>query len=319
VTDEPVITIGSIDLGTRITISELDELLDYREPTSKYGLVKAALALSGFSPEMADWPSGITLKKMLEMFGGGIEITTLAAIPKGSGLGTSSILGAVIVAVIYRSMGRELTPTDLFNKVLQLEQALTTGGGWQDQVGGVLGGVKVVYADAGLVPDPRVHYLPSDIMEPMVNGGTTLLYYTGITRLAKNILEQVVGRYLDRNRRCMSTLAKIKDLTGCVGEALSQKDMPGFGRLVDQAWQLNKQLDPNSTNEEVERLFARVQPHVYGAKLLGAGGGGFMFMVCKSPEDAMQVREMLDGDPPNERSRFFDFNVNNDGLVVTVC
>ena len=75
------------------------ELLDYREPTSKYGLVKAALALSGFSPEAADWTEGITLREMLESFGGGIEITTLAAIPKGSGLGTSSIMGAVILAL----------------------------------------------------------------------------------------------------------------------------------------------------------------------------------------------------------------------------
>ena len=319
VIDEPVIVIGSIDLGTRVRITELDELLDYRRATSKYGLVKAALALSGFSPEVAGWPEGITLRKMLEAFGGGVEITTLAAIPKGSGLGTSSILGAVIVAVIYRSMGRQLTHNELINKVLQLEQALTTGGGWQDQVGGVLGGAKIVFADAGLVPEPRVHYLPSDIIDPATNGASTLLYYTGITRLAKNILEQVVGAYLNRNRGSMATLGKIKGLTSQVAETLSRKNMAGFGRLVDQAWDLNKQLDPNSTNEEVEKLFARVEPFVYGTKLLGAGGGGFMFMVCKSPQDARRVRTMLDDDPPNDRSRFFDVNVNNEGLVVTVC
>ncbi|MBI9015966.1 MAG: hypothetical protein JEZ07_01770 [Phycisphaerae bacterium] len=319
VTDEPIITIGSIDLGTRIKISELDELLDYREPTSKYGLVKAALALSGFSPEYPVWPKDITLKQMLESFGGGIEITTLAAIPKGSGLGTSSIMGAVILAVIYRVMGQELVPRALFNKVLQLEQALTTGGGWQDQVGGVVGGVKIVYTSAGLVPDPRIHYLPSDIIEPSTNGGLTLLYYTGITRLAKNILEQVVGRYLDRNRESMSTLTKIHNLSGQVAEAFSRKDLPAFGQAVDAAWYLNKQLDPDSTNAQVEKLFDRVKPYIYGGKLLGAGGGGFMLMVCKSPEDAKLVRSILSDNPPNDRARFFDFNVNNQGLVVTVC
>ena len=256
---------------------------------------------------------------MLESFGGGIEITTLAAIPKGSGLGTSSILGAVILAVIHRVMGRELTPKNLFNKVLQLEQALTTGGGWQDQVGGAVGGAKIVYTDSGLVPDPRIHYLPPDIIDPATNGGTTLLYYTGITRLAKNILEQVVGRYLDRNRRTMATLRKINALTAQVAEAMLRKDQPAFGRLVDNAWQLNKQLDPNSTNDRVEKLFDRVRPHIYGAKLLGAGGGGFMLMVCKSPQDAQHVRDKLQTDPPNDRSRFFDFNVNDQGLVVTVC
>ncbi|MBW8014717.1 MAG: hypothetical protein FVQ82_00895 [Planctomycetes bacterium] len=62
-----------------------------------------------------------------------------------------------------------------------------------------------------------------------------------------------------------------------------------------------------------------MEPYVYGAKLLGAGGGGFMLMVCKSPEDAMQIQAKLNANPPNDRSRFFDFNVNNEGLVVTVC
>ncbi len=319
VTDELSITIGSIDLGTRIQITDLEELLDYREPTSKYGLVKAALALSGFSPEITAWPEGITLKKMLKSFGGGIEITTLAAIPKGSGLGTSSIMGAVILAVIHRVMGVELTQNELFNKVLQLEQALTTGGGWQDQVGGIVGGTKIVYTNPGLVPDPKIHYLPHEIIDPATNGGATLLYYTGITRLAKNILEQVVGRYLDRNRESMATLSKINKLTTEVAESLSRKDLLAFGRLVDSAWNLNKQLDPNSTNQQVEKLFERVRPHIYGGKLLGAGGGGFMLMVCKSPQDALDIRAMLQADPPNERSRFFDFNVNKQGLVVTVC
>ncbi len=318
-TDELVITIGSIDLGTRIKISQLDELLDYNEATSKYGLVKAALALSGFSPDTASWPADITLADMLKSFGGGLEITTLAAIPKGSGLGTSSIMGAVLLAVINRAMGRELTPRELFNRVLQLEQALTTGGGWQDQVGGAVGGVKIVYATPGLIPDTHINYLPDDVINPAVNGGVTLLYYTGITRLARNILEQVVGRYLNRNRKSMATLQKIKDLTAPVADAMSRKDLPTFGQLVAHVWQLNKQLDPNSTNDEVEKLFARVEPYIYGAKLLGAGGGGFMLMVAKSPADAATITEMLNANPPNDRARFFDYSINTQGLVVTVC
>lgn len=316
---EPVITIGSIDLGTRIRITDLDGLLDYGSPTSQYGLVKAALALSGFSTGSKAWLQGISLERMLSAFGGGIEITTLAAIPKGSGLGTSSIMGAVILAVIHRAMGRQLTHRQLFNKVLQLEQALTTGGGWQDQVGGIVGGVKIVSTHADLLPDPRIHYLPSDLIDPVTNRGMTLLFYTGITRLAKNILEQVVGRYLDRNRKSMVTLRKISDLTGQVADALSRKDLPAFGRLMNTAWDLNKELDPNSTNDQVDTLFSRVRPYIYGAKLLGAGGGGFMLMVCKSVDDAQKIRTMLENDPPNERSRFFDYNVNHQGLVVTVC
>jgi len=319
VIEEPVIRIGSIDLGTRIEVTSLDELLDYRQATSEHGLAKAALALSGFSPETANWPKGTTLRQMLERFGGGIELTTLAAIPKGSGLGTSSIMGAVILAVIQSFLGRTLTQKELFHAVLRLEQSLTTGGGWQDQIGGVVGGAKIVTTEPGIVPDAKIQYLPADVLDPKVNNGQTLLYYTGITRLAKGILGQVVGRYLDRDRKTLSTLRQIHALAPRVAEALSRKDIRAFGELVDAAWQLNKQLDPNSTNDEVEALLSRVQPYIFGAKLLGAGGGGFLLMVCKSAEDAKHIRMMLETEPVNERARFFDYDINPEGLVVTVC
>ena len=103
-----------------------------------------------------------------------------------------------------------------------------------------------------------------------------------------------------------------------MAEAISAKDIRAFGRLIDSAWQLNKQLDPNSTNAPIEELMARVDPYIHGAKLLGAGGGGFMLMVCKSAADATRIRTMLDNEPPNARARFFDYSVNPNGLVVTV-
>lgn len=318
VIDEPVIRIGSIDLGVRIEVHHFKDLLDYRQATSSFALAKAALVLAGVSPESGGVRRQVTLKKVLETFGGGIELTTLAAIPKGSGLGTSSIMGAVIVAALARVMGRTLSQRELFHHVLRLEQALTTGGGWQDQIGGVVDGVKMIVAGAGMVPDAHIHYVPQDMVDPKRNGGQTLLYYTGITRLAKNILQQVVGRYLSRDRTTMATLTHIGRIARDVMDSFIRKDMVRFGSLVDTAWQLNKRLDPNSSNDEIEALLARVRPRIYGAKLLGAGGGGFLLMVCKSPVEARAVRDMLEADPPNERARFFEYSISDEGLVVTV-
>ncbi|MBS3735431.1 MAG: hypothetical protein KGY99_11020 [Phycisphaerae bacterium] len=319
VVNEPVIRLASIDLGKRIEITTTDELMDFRSPDAEFALAKAALALSGLSHAAADWPTDISLQAMLERFGGGIELTTLSGIPKGSGLGTSSIVAAVVLSVVARLMGRELTRDALFRGVLRLEQALTTGGGWQDQVGGAVDGVKVISTSPGLRPEARIHYVPDDVLDPAVNGGTTLLYYTGITRLAKNILQQVVGRYLDRDRIALATLADIHALPTRVADAMARKDPAAFGACIDTGWRLNKRLDPNSTNDAVEALLARVEPHVYGAKLLGAGGGGFLLMICKSPNDAADVRDMLTAEPPNNRARFFDFSISRQGLVVTVC
>lgn len=319
VTREPRIRLRSIDVGSDVSVCEWDELLDYGSVMGEFALAKAALVISGFSPASSPAFAGKSLKESLEAFGGGIELTSLAAVPKGSGLGTSSIMGAVLLAVIHRVLGQEPTATELFHGVLRLEQVLTTGGGWQDQIGGSVGGLKLITTEAGLVPVAVVRYFPADVLDPGTNGAQTLLYYTGITRLAKNILEEVVGRYLDRDREAMAVLQGLPGLAQRMADAIGRKDLPEFGRLIDRAWEANKTLDPNCTNEEVDRLLAQVRPHIYGAKLLGAGGGGFLLMVCKSAEDKQQVRQLLETNPPNDRARFFHFSVSDRGLEVSVC
>ncbi len=319
VIDEPVIRLASIDFGGRLEITELEQLLDYRTPGSGFSLPKAALALSGFDPALAPWPQGTTLRGMLERFGGGIELTTLAAIPGGSGLGTSSIMGAVIHAVIQRVLGNTLAPRELFHAVLRLEQALTTGGGWQDQIGGIVPGAKSIATAPGLVPAPSIHFVPADVLTPLSCGGSALLYYTGITRLAKNILQHVVGNWLDRDRAAVATLRAIHASPARTAAAMARKDAPAFGRALDTAWMLKKQLDPGSTNPEIDALINAVRPRLHGAKIMGAGGGGFILMIAKSPQDAQAVADQLAQSPPNDRARLFDFQLSPQGLDVTVC
>jgi galactokinase/mevalonate kinase-like predicted kinase len=319
VIDEPVIRLASIDFGGRLEITELEQLLDYRTPGGGFSLPKAALALSGFDPTIAPWPQGITLRGMLEQFGGGIELTTLAAIPGGSGLGTSSIMGAVIHAVIQRVLGNTLAPRELFHAVLRLEQALTTGGGWQDQIGGIVPGAKIITTGPGLVPDPSIHFVPADVLTPLSRGGSALLYYTGITRLAKNILQNVVGNWLDRDRAAVATLRAIHAFPARTADAMARKDDAAFGRALNAAWTLKKQLDPGSTTLEIDALIDSVRPHLHGAKIMGAGGGGFILMLAKSPQSAQAIADQLTQSPPNPRARVFDFQLSSQGLVVTVC
>jgi galactokinase/mevalonate kinase-like predicted kinase len=320
VIDKPEIRINSIDLSARVVVRTLNQLLDYRRPGSQFSLAKAALALAGFAPGAAAWPAGArSLDGMLRYFGGGIELTTLAAIPSGSGLGTSSIMGAVLTSVIGRMIGRPMAQRELFHTVLRLEQEMTTGGGWQDQIGGAVEGVKMITTEKGLVPDPLIRFFPTDLLDPAVNGGRTLLYYTGLRRLAKNILHEVVGRYLDRDRAAMETLRQLHSFPPLMADAMATRDADRFGELIDVAWKLNVDLDPDHTTPVIEELRARIRPYVSGAKLLGAGGGGFLLMACKSPEDAMAVKRMLVKKPPNDKARFFDYSINQTGLVVTVC
>ena len=152
-----------------------------------------------------------------------------------------------------------------------------------------------------------------------MNGGLTLLYYTGLRRLAKNILHEVVGRYLDRDRGAMETLRRLHAFPPLMAEAMGMRDTARFGSLIDVAWRLNVDLDPDHTTPVIERLRETVRPYVLGAKLLGAGGGGFLLMVCRSVEDAAAVKRLLEGKPPNDKARFFDYSISRTGLVVTVC
>jgi fucokinase len=320
VVEEPVIRMTSIDHGLRVTAKDLEDLLDYRKATSTFGLAKAALALSGFSLERAAWPDHVkTLEEMLQLFGGGIELTTLAAIPSGSGLGTSSIMGAVLMSVINQMIGKKTEDRELFNSVLQLEQELTTGGGWQDQIGGTVPGVKMITTEAGLIPDPRIQFVDADALDPRKNQGQTLLYYTGMRRLAKNILRNIVGHYFNRDRTTLDTLHKLYAYPPKMVKALSSKDMKRFGELIDLAWILNNRIDPDSSNPEIEGILQKFKPYMHGAKLLGAGGGGFLLVVCKSPADASAAIEALKKDPPNPLARFFDYDISPTGLEVTVC
>ncbi len=319
ITPDPVVRLHSTDSGRHLEITRLEQLLDYRRPGDPFALAKAALALSGFSPDFAPWPAGATLPTMLAEFGGGIELTTLVGIPQGSGLGTSSILGAVILAVVQRMCGREFRRRELFHDVLRLEQALTTGGGWQDQVGGCVGGCKITATLPGLVPDPVMEALPSTVLDPQTNGGCTLLYYTGLTRLAKNILQEIVGACLDREPAIMTALAQEHEVAQAIAGALRQNDMAGLGAGLDAAWELQKRLCGVVTNPEIESLLRRVRPHVHGMRISGAGSGGFLLLVCKSPQDAGEVRARLEQEPLNPRARFFEFSVNHAGLEVTAC
>jgi galactokinase/mevalonate kinase-like predicted kinase len=157
------------------------------------------------------------------------------------------------------------------------------------------------------------------VLDPRLNGGSTLLYYTGITRLAKNILQQIVGGYFNRDRRIMAALAEEHRVAHDVADALARKDAAQFGHFVNVAWGLQKQLCGDVTNEQIETLLARIGPHIHGARILGAGSGGFMMMICKSPEDAATIRRGLLEKPLNERARFFDFDINPAGLEVTTC
>ena len=194
-TDRPCVTLRSIDLNENIELHDTATVLQYTDPTEWAALPKAALVLSGLSPS----DPREELSRRLDRLGGGLDLTLFSALPKGSGLGTSSILGAALLACLARIVGEPMDNETLIQRTSLLEQMLTTGGGWQDQVGGITPEVKISRTAPGLEQIPSVYWTRLDTSAQGPLCDRLLLYYTGMKRMAKNILQNVVGRYLARD------------------------------------------------------------------------------------------------------------------------
>jgi galactokinase/mevalonate kinase-like predicted kinase len=115
----------------------------------------------------------------------------------------------------------------------------------------------------------------------------------------------------------MQSLADEFKVAEAIYGALSHKNAGEFGHYLDEAWRLHNQLCRDVSNPAIEELLARIRPRIFGARILGAGSGGFMLIVCRGANDAAAIRQELEARPLNERSRFFDYDISSEGLVVT--
>lgn len=311
---EPVLHLRSIDLGSEVRITTRAELAACTNVHDPFALGKGALALAGFLPPYGGLAYG-SLAEQLADFGGGLDISLLAAVPKGSGLGTSSILGATLLGALADACGLGWSQADLVGHTLALEQLLTTGGGWQDQAGGIFPGAKFLVTDPDPDQRPLVRWLPERVFAE--HSQSILLYYTGITRVAKGILGQVVRHVLLNSGRHLRVLGEIGQAAELAAEAIQRGDYRQLGRVVDWSRALNSQLDPDSYPETVQRILQPLQDWLVGAKLLGAGGGGYVLFFAKDPDAAQRLRDYLGRHPSCPGARFVNLSLSPSGLQIT--
>lgn len=313
---EPHIVLRSIDMGATETITDYDRLTAYNAVGSPFSIPKAALCLAGFDPAFSPrvYPS---LTRQLEEFGSGIEITLLSAVPAGSGLGTSSILASTVLSAISDFCGLAWDKIEICRRTLALEQLLTTGGGWQDQFGGVLHGVKLLQTQPGDDQTPLVRWLPEQIFTAPHLNPCHLLYYTGITRTAKSILSEIVrGMFLNRGDE-LRLLDKMKNHALEMADAIQRGEFERYGKLVGVTWRQNKRLDSGTNPAQVQKIIGQIEKYCLGLKLPGAGGGGFLYMVARDVEAANTIRSILNANPANARARFVDMSLSGSGLQVS--
>ena len=310
------VVLKSIDLGASEIVETYEQLADFKRVGSPFSIPKAALALAGFLPQYSQekYPD---LKSQLMAFGCGIEITLLSAIPAGSGLGTSSVLAATVLGTINDFLSLGWDKNEICHKTLVLEQLLTTGGGWQDQFGGVLQGVKLLQTCKGFEQQPIVHWLPTDLYTQPEYQACHLLYYTGITRTAKTILAEIVQKMFLNDHDQVALLREMKAHSLQMYEAIQRNDFKDMGKLVGKTWLQNQAIDAGTNPLEVKKLTDLIDDLCLGYKLPGAGGGGYLYMVAKDPEAAARIKVILNANRPNGNARFVGMSLSKTGLQVS--
>ena len=287
--DEYRIVFDSRDMDTHGEFDSIDELQAVGDPYDPFVLQKAALLACGILPSR-----GGELRQVLQRLGGGILMSTeVVGVPKGSGLGTSSILAGACVKALFEFCGIPYSEEKLYSHVSVMEQIMSTGGGWQDQVGGLSNGVKYIRTMPGLTQDIQVTHIriPEEAWNELKE--RFVLIYTGQRRLARNLLRDVVGRYIGNEPESLYAHNEIQRIAALMRFELERGHIDDFAALLDEHWKLSKMIDSGSTNTLIDQIFASIEEFIDGRLVCGAGGGGFLQVVLKKGVTRNQVHSRL--------------------------
>jgi len=314
VTEEPAITLHSVDAGRTARYAHVRTLLDHQDPRAWDALPCAALVLSGLVPR----EPRTSLRSHLERAGGGLAITLFSAVPRGSGLGTSSILGATLLATLERVAGRTADRARLARGASLLEQMIRTRGGWQDQAGGLWGGLKLCTSAPGAEQAPEAVALAAPPAFTRALRERSILFYSGHRRMARNILETVVLRYLRGDPQVLEARQRLVAGARRMAAAVEAGDLDEFTVRLAEYRDLKRAVDPASVTPALEGPMSALARELSAWSFAGAGGGGFLLAVARSPAAAARVRARLTDRPPHPHARCFPLEFDAAGLRLSV-
>jgi D-glycero-alpha-D-manno-heptose-7-phosphate kinase len=235
----------------------------------RHGLVREAMKLTGLDS--------------------GVEITTIADIPsRGTGLGSSSSVTVGLINALYAYQGIMKSRHTLAKEACKIEiEILGEPIGKQDQYIAAYGGIQYIQFN----PDESV-YVDPVICSPKTKQELEkhmLLFYTGITRKARNILTKQIKNTKKKNKN----LVKMKNLSEIVRDNICNNNINEVGKNLHQGWLFKKDLASGISNPMIDELYEKAKKAgALGGKILGAGGGGFLLIFCE-PKYQKKVKSVL--------------------------
>ncbi len=246
------------------------------------------------------------LRVVLEKFNirGGMEISSIADIPSGTGLGSSSSFTVCLLHNLYTVAGKFVTKERLAAEACEIEiEMLKEPIGKQDQYAAAYGGLNVFkFNSNGSVTVEPVH-LPKDIYNELESN--LMMFYTGSQRKASSILSE--------QKKNIAKEDKVKNLEEMVGlvwelrDCLYKGNLEDFGKILHQNWILKQKLASSISNDDINQYYEKAMKNgALGGKLLGAGGGGFLLFYCEKQHQEKLKQAML----PLKQ---FDFKFDQEG------
>jgi D-glycero-alpha-D-manno-heptose-7-phosphate kinase len=245
------------------------------------------------------------IRESLKLFDVGppqIEITTLADIPAGTGLGSSGSFTTALLRALHAHARSIVSPRQLAEQACHVEiDRLGEPIGKQDQYIAAYGGLtSFTFGRDGTV----------DVQPLALNDETRyslednlLLFFTGFARSASAVLEDQDQRTKRNDSLMMDSLHYTKDLGLRSKAALESGDLAGFGKLMDEQWESKRKRSAGASNSQIDEWYGLARDNgAIGGKLIGAGGGGFLMFYA---EDKARLRHaMREAGLPEVRFRF---------------
>ena len=218
-----------------------------------------------------------------------LEIASVADVPAGTGMGSSGAYTVAVLKTLALASHRSITPGELAERACEIEiDILKEPVGKQDQYVAAHGGLcaYTFNKDGSVEVDPLT--LAPKTLTSLRNN--LLLFYTGEARSASHILSDQDQRTKASDKEMVANLDKTKAIGHASRELLEAGDLDSYAELMHEHWENKRKRSPGMANERIDRLYTLARRSgCIGGKLVGAGGGGFLLVYAKRPDDTRQA------------------------------
>lgn len=254
------------------------------------------------------------IKESLKLTGikNGIELSFIADISAGTGMGSSGSFLVSMLKALHTFKREEVTQAEIANEACEIEiNKLKEPVGKQDQYMAALGGITQLIIDK----KGRVEVVHPKVAQSTIEDldDSLLLFYTGIQRSSSQVLSSQNKATQKNDKKVLESLHFIKEIGEEITKCFKKGDINGFGKLLNTHWEYKLRLSDKVSNGDINRWYQRgIAGGALGGKLIGAGGGGFLLFCC--PGDKKNLRKVMQEEGLKEIFFHFDF----DGVKVLV-